>query len=143
MCYMCRSDNEERRQRLPSAASDTPAACVWKLPERLGILPSPGRPSILRSGSTYCRARCQWQSDKSPRRLDGGHRFFSSSRLQVPHRRVAFPSRRAMDFCRHLLLAAVLVLVLELLLAGCASAASRGAGSFDPSRVVQLSWRPR
>ncbi|EER94254.1 hypothetical protein BDA96_01G265300 [Sorghum bicolor] len=48
-----------------------------------------------------------------------------------------------MDFCRHLLLAAVLVLVLELLLAGCASAASRGAGSFDPSRVVQLSWRPR
>ncbi|XP_066374985.1 probable prolyl 4-hydroxylase 6 isoform X1 [Miscanthus floridulus] len=44
-----------------------------------------------------------------------------------------------MDFCRHLRLAAVLAL----LLAGCASAASRGAGSFDPSRVVQLSWRPR
>jgi prolyl 4-hydroxylase len=44
-----------------------------------------------------------------------------------------------MDFCRHLLLAAVLAL----LLAGCASAANLGAGSFDPSRVVQLSWRPR
>ncbi|PWZ57850.1 hypothetical protein Zm00014a_044567 [Zea mays] len=44
-----------------------------------------------------------------------------------------------MNFCRHLLLAAVFAL----LLAVCASAASRGAGSFDPSRVVQLSWRPR
>ncbi|RLN42275.1 putative prolyl 4-hydroxylase 7 [Panicum miliaceum] len=47
-----------------------------------------------------------------------------------------------MAFHRHLFLTAAVALLLADGL-GPATAASRGAGAFDPSRVVQLSWRPR
>ncbi|RLN17174.1 putative prolyl 4-hydroxylase 7 [Panicum miliaceum] len=47
-----------------------------------------------------------------------------------------------MAFHRHLFLAAAVALLLADGLVP-ATAASRGAGAFDPSRVVQLSWRPR
>jgi prolyl 4-hydroxylase len=47
-----------------------------------------------------------------------------------------------MAFHRYLFLAATVALLLADSLFP-ATAASRGAGGFDPSRVVQLSWRPR
>ncbi|CAL4924889.1 unnamed protein product [Urochloa decumbens] len=55
---------------------------------------------------------------------------------------VLLPSRGAMAFQRHLFLASAVALLLADFLVP-ATAASRGAGGFDPSRVVQLSWRPR
>ena len=47
-----------------------------------------------------------------------------------------------MAFHRHLFLATAVALLLADGLIP-ATAASWGAGAFDPSRVVQLSWRPR
>jgi prolyl 4-hydroxylase len=43
---------------------------------------------------------------------------------------------------RHIHLLFVAALTLRFVVDG-VSAAAAGAGAFDPSRVVQLSWRPR
>ncbi|XP_062205076.1 probable prolyl 4-hydroxylase 6 isoform X2 [Phragmites australis] len=68
---------------------------------------------------------------------------FFPSQVPNPAPVVLLPSRRAMALHRHLPLLLAAVLALRLAAGVVSAASSPAAGAFDPSRVVQLSWRPR